>query len=188
MRVKQYGFTLIEMIAGMVVFGIVATIVSTLLLPLSKQSFDPLWQTRAAEISQSLINEISAKAFDENSDVIGGAVRCNETSAPACTTAGGLGPDPSETRASFDDVDDYHGLALSGSGIVDAMGNAPLVNGESIYKGFSAAVSVIYDDNLDGTDDDPGTGLYVGNTKLITITVTTPSTDEIKISILRGNF
>lgn len=188
MPVKQHGFTLIEMVAGMVVFGIVATIVSSLLLPLSKQSFDPLWQTRAAEISQSLINEISAKAFDENSDLVGGSVRCNETSAPACTSAGGLGPDPTETRASFDDVDDYHGLALSGSGIVDAMGNAPLVDGKSIYTGFSAAVSVIYDDDLDGTNDDPGTGLYVGNTKLITITVTTPSTDEIKVSILRGNF
>ena len=51
------------MVAGIVVFGIVATIVSSLLLPLSKQSFDPLWQTRAAEVSQSLINEISANAY-----------------------------------------------------------------------------------------------------------------------------
>ena len=76
------------MVAGIVVFGIVATIVSSLLQPLSKQSFDPLWQTRAAEISQSLINEISAKAFDENSDLVGGSVRCNETSAPACTDDG----------------------------------------------------------------------------------------------------
>lgn len=188
MLVNSRGFTLIEMVAGMVVFGIVAAIVSSLLMPLTKQGFDPLWQTRAAEISQSLINEIAAKAFDENSDFVGGDVRCNESSAPSCTTAGSLGPEPTETRASFDDVDDYHGLSLSGSGIVDAQGNAPLVNGESIYTGFTAEVSVFYDDNMDGTNDDTGTGLYIGNTKLITITVTTPSTDKIRISTLRGNF
>ena len=46
------GFTLIEMIAGIVVFGVVLGIIATIIIPQTKQSFDPLWQVRATELSQ----------------------------------------------------------------------------------------------------------------------------------------
>jgi MSHA pilin protein MshD len=53
---NEQGFTLIEMIAGIVVFGVVIGIIGTIIIPQTKQSFDPLWQVRATELSQSLYN------------------------------------------------------------------------------------------------------------------------------------
>lgn len=194
MRVEQ-GFTLIEMIAGLVVFGVVLGIISTLMVPQSKQSFDPLWQTRATELSQSLFNEISAKAFDEQSDFVGGMVRCNELTASTCTPSADLGADTAETRATFDDVDDYHGLNLSNALIADAQGFTPLINGEAMYEGFTATVAVMYDDNLNGINDDDlngdgilDSGTLIGNTKVITITITTPNLEQVSASFVRRNF
>lgn len=192
---SQSGFTLVEMIAGIVVFGVVLGIIATIIIPQSRQGFDPMWQIRAVELSQSLVNEIEAKAFDQQSDFVGGMVRCNETTASACTLSGNLGPDAGETRATFNDVDDYHGLVLSNAAIADAQGFTPLINGEAMYEGFTAAVVVMYDDNLNGINDDDlnndnvlDTGTLVGNTKVITIVISTPIGDQITSSFVRRNF
>lgn len=192
---SQSGFTLIEMIAGIVVFGIVLGMISTIIIPQSRQGYDPMWQVRATELSQSLVNEISAKGFDEFSDFVGGMVRCNETTASTCTTSANLGPEAGETRATFDDVDDFHGLNLSNANIADAQGNTPLINGEAMYQGFNASISVMYDDNLNGINDDDlnrdgvlDSGTLVGNTKVVTITITAPNEDRIVSSFVRRNF
>jgi MSHA pilin protein MshD len=191
----QRGFTLIELVAGMVIFGIVLAIIATLIAPQGRASFDPLWQTRATELSESLINEISAKAFDEQSDFTGGMKRCGEVGMSLCTQSNDLGPDTGEARADFDDVDDFHGLNLFGPAISDSQGNAPVVNGDVMYRGFGAFVSVMYDDNLDGVNDDDidgdgalDTGTYSGSTKVITVTITTPGNDSIVSSFVRKNF
>lgn len=192
---NEQGFTLIEMIAGIVVFGVVIGIIGTIIIPQTKQSFDPLWQVRATELSQSLYNEINAKGFDERSDFVGGMTRCNEPTAPACTPSGQFGPDTGESRATYDDIDDYHGLNLSNAAISDSQGFTPLINGAAMYQGFTASVSVMYDDNLNGVNDDDlngngvlDSGTLVGNTKVITITIITPNDDPIRSSFIRRNF
>jgi MSHA pilin protein MshD len=194
-KTAQAGFTLVEMIAGIVVFGVVLGIIATIIIPQSRQGFDPMWQIRATELSQSLINEIDAKAFDQQSDFIGGMVRCNETTASACTLSGNLGPDAGETRATFNDIDDYHGLSLSNAAIADAQGFTPLINGEAMYQGFTASIVVMYDDNLNGINDDDlnndnvlDTGTLVGNTKVVTIAIATPIGDQVTASFVRRNF
>jgi MSHA pilin protein MshD len=52
------------------------------------------------------------------------------------------------------------------------------------------AVVVVYDDNMDGIDDaiSQSDATYIGNTKLITVTVTTPNSEEIRFSAFRSNF
>ena len=190
---RTHGFTLIELISGIVVFAVALTIVTSLIASQSRRSIDPIWQVRAIELGQSLLNEINAKAFDEQSDMLGGSARCNET--VACSTSGNLGPDAGEGRASYDDIDDFNGLDVSGIAITNSLGEALVGPEGTLYSGFRAQVSVFYDDNLDGiNDDDPdqdgslNSGTLVGNRKLVRVVVTTPGGDRVPFSVLRANF
>jgi MSHA pilin protein MshD len=181
------GFTLIELVIGIVLFSVALSLFASLIKPLATRSVEPILQVKAAELAQSLMNEISAKSFDQQSNRSGGLVRCNELANP-CTTSNNLGQD-NELRDSYNDVDDYHGLDQSGSAILDANANAIEFNGQSFYAGFRVQVRVYYDDNMDGIDDAiAGGSAYIGNTKLIQITITTPSDEPIIFTGLRSNY
>ncbi|WP_286262982.1 type II secretion system protein [Thalassotalea atypica] len=180
---RNKGFTLVEIIIGIVVFALSLSVITSLILPTASQSANQLQQIRAAELAQSLMNEIIGRSFDENSDRVGGQNRCDEDlpsgAANPCTVSGSFGPDADEgSRADFDDVDDYNNWSKSGEFIENAEGVA-LGNH---YQGFSVNVDVVYDGNYDGTAD----ALQVA--KLITITVTSPSKDEIVFSSYKANF
>ena len=146
----QRGFTLIETIIGIVVLSISFAIFTTLIYPLSEQSAEQVHQVRAAELGQSTINEILAKAFDENSDMSGGLYRCGDDinkdgvinaadGEQACSEV--LGNEEFGDRALFDDVDDYNDLVIdeieSSLGASDSLGN--------IYRGFKLKVNVMND-------------------------------------------
>lgn len=187
LKLAQRGFTLIELVVGIVIFAVAMVLVVSFLQPQVKQGIDPIWQVRAASLGQSLSNEIVAKAFDQNSNKVGGIERCNE--AVPCTLSGALGPDAGESRAGFNDVDDYHGLNVSGDNILNSLGLTTNVSGTNIYAGFNAQVSVYYDQNLDGINDDSaGSGTVVENKKLIIVTITTPGGQAITMSSIKGNF
>ncbi len=175
----QQGFSLIEIIIGIVVFAFSLSIITSLILPTSEQSAAQVQQIRAAELGQSLMNEIMGKSYDENSDRVGGVLRCNEPSVAVNPCSFTFGPDAGEnSRNDFDDVDDYHGLVVSGNAIQN-------VQGQSLgrhYQGFSLSVDVIYDGTYDGTPDSE----Y--NAKLITITVDSPAKQAIKFSSYKANF
>lgn len=177
---KTAGFTLIELVIGMVVFSIALVLFTSLIVPQAIRSVDPIFQVRAAELGQSLINEIASKSFDENSDRTGGANFCDAT---CLTPMSELGPDGSEGRAIFDDVDDYHGLNEDNDNIENTLGETTLLNSNSLYAGFSLSVSVVYDAAMNGNPD-----TVVGNTKLITVTVTTPNDEDIIFSTFRSNY
>ncbi len=180
------GFTLVELIIGITVFSIIMMVIIGLIGPQSRLSVEPIWQVRASELAQSLMSEINARAFDNNLANSSTGERCNE-SIP-CTASGNLGPDAGESRAQYDDIDDYNGLNESGATILSAQGLPVLYNGESLYTGFSVAVQVYYDDNEDGVNDDAGgSGAVIGNVKRIVITVTTPGGEAITFSSYRWN-
>ncbi len=177
------GFTLIELVVGMVVFSIVMLVVTDLVMSQSRRSVDPVVQSRAAHLADAFMNEIMRTRFDEQAVSRSPGSRCNE--ATACTPASRLGPDSGETRASYDDVDDYHGFVASGESLQDSRGRAVTAGGVSTFSGFVLAVQVFYDDNLDGQKD--GTGTYTGNVKLIRVTVTTPLGDDVVFTQHRWN-
>ena len=116
----QQGFTLIETIVGIVVLSIAFSIFTTLIFPLANQSAEQVHQIKAAELGQSMINEILAKAFDENSEMSGGYYRCGEDqnndgeikSADNETCSTVLTNEEGNERELFDDVDDYNGCLL----------------------------------------------------------------------------
>lgn len=177
----QQGFTLIELVVGIVIFAVAMVLVVSFLQPQVRKGIDPIWQVRAASLGQSISNEILAKPFDQNSNQVGGMDRCNE--GVPCTASSALGPDAGENRDSYNDVDDYHGLNDSGEAIINSLGLNTEVDGTQIYAGFNVQVSVFYDQNLDGIDD-----LAVGSKKLITVTITTPGGERIVITSVKGNF
>ncbi len=177
--IRTQGFTLVEIIIGIVVFAFSLSIVTSLILPTSIQSANQLQQIRAAELGQSLMNEIIGKSFDENSDRVGGLTRCNEIAIPPKPCSTTFGPDAGEnSRADYNDVDDYDGLLLVGGDIENVQGQ-PLGRH---YQGFTTEVSVIYDGNYDGTADSNQSA------KLITITVTSPAKDPIIFASYKANF
>lgn len=187
---KAKGFTLIELVIGMVVFSIALVLFTSLIVPQAIRSVDPIFQVRATELGQSLINEIVSKSFDEASDRVGGSVLCSSTVAPLCTTSNNLGAEEGAVnRENFDDVDDYNNLSESDENIKNTLNESVTLDGVNLYQGFSAAVVVIYDDNMDGIDDAiDGGGGYIGKTKLVTVTITTPNGEEIIFSTFRSNY
>ena len=185
------GFTLIETIIGIVVLGISFAILTSLIHPLSQQSAEQLHQVKAAALANSVLNEIQNKAFDNNSDMAGGIVRCREATAPVCTLSSLLGPedgvdgradDKETSRALFDDVDDYHGLEYGAGQIENSQG---VVLSE--YIGYQMSISVCNDANYDGicsgdsVDDN-------SSAKLITVTIIIPTNLPVNFSTYRTNF
>jgi MSHA pilin protein MshD len=168
---KQQGFTLVELIVGIVTLAIAFSIITTLLVPTAQKSAEQILQIRAAELGQSLMNEISGKAFDENSDRVGGEIRCGEALI-TCTTS--LGPD-GETLDLYDDVDDYHGLDENG----DTFGE--------LYNGYTVSISVCNDSNYDGVCGELGVDDNV-TAKLISITITDPVGNPINFATYRTNY
>lgn len=191
------GFTLIEMIVGIVIFAVVLGLMTTLIFPQAGRSVDPIMQVRATELANTLLREISAKRFDENGN---GNIRCNDdlnddgdlndAGESACTASGSFGPDAGENRnataSNYDDVDDYHNLA-QGLGQTDpvirnSLGETILIDGVNLYSGFAVNVTVVYDGNMDGAADSDQSA------KLITVTVTTPGGQDLHFSTYRSNY
>ena len=83
-----------------------------------------------------------------------------------------------ETRASFDDVDDYHNLNESGDNIQGISGDNSLAG---LYSGYRVQVAVAYDDTFNGSN----TGSLV---KRIDITVTAPSGETVQFATYKANF
>ncbi len=183
---KNKGFTLIETIVGIVVLAVSFSILTTLIYPIAEQSAEQLHQIRAAELGQSMLNEIQNKAFDQNSDMAGGRIRCGENTVE-CSI--GMGPEDGvdsrpdnneDSRDLFNDVDDYHGLTYSDGNIKNSQGQVL-----NLYTGYAIKVTVCNDSDYDGdclTNSDNSTA------KLITIIITTPTDFDIVFSTYRANF
>ena len=140
-RSSQQGFTLVELIIGLVVLGLAVVMLAMLFFPQAQRSAEPILQTRAAGLGQALMLEIMSKSFDQHSDRTGGLLRCGETDAPACTEPTALGPDSGGTRALFNDVDDYHGLNSIDAPLSDALGQAISFASHNVAQGFECRPS-----------------------------------------------
>lgn len=192
-RACASGFTLVELIIGITLVGVALITLVSFVSPLNRQGVDPLWQVRATTLAQSLLNEISSKAFDENSITANGRAACNNI--VSCTRADSLGIDSLESRRNFDDIDDFNNLVLSGADIINSPELTLSQDVVDLFLGFRAQVTVFYDDNEDGINDaDPNNdgvlenGAYVGNKKLVRVIVFTPDDQALTFSTYRTNF
>lgn len=173
----QQGFTLIEIIVGIVTLGISLVLLSVIIFPQAQRSAEPILQARAATLGQALLDEIMGKSFDENSNRSGGQLRCDEVGADACTLPDNLGPD-GETRDNFNDVDDYHQLEVNFPQLEDALGETLAAR----YSGFEFAVDVCYSNSLGECET------AVTSYKRVEVTITTPVGQDFQFSAIRGNY
>lgn len=174
---RSKGFTLIELVVGMVVLSIALVLLATMLFPQADRAADTLSRVRSAELAHSLLNEVWGKRYDQNTNANGGVPACGAAARPdlglpaglACSAAASLGPDTGEVRNTFNDVDDYNGLNQ----------NSLMLNStdtySSQYKNYLLTVSVTY----------PNANT---NSKLIAISVTTPSGEVITYDAIRSNY
>lgn len=194
------GFTLIEMVIFILVVGIAFSAVMVIFINSSASSGDAMIRVRTVELAQSLMEEILLKKFDENTPQGGQCVtfaaysRC--TSGPSASPA--LGSD-GETRAAFDDVDDYHNIAYCGTGAVAI--NPPCTNpcqpllnaaGNDIsgqYPGFSVCIQVSYAGNeMNAVAPGTGTSVLDNDAKRIDVIITDPLDSRLTFSAYRTNF
>ncbi|WP_373941748.1 type II secretion system GspH family protein [Vibrio chagasii] len=163
--IRSRGFTLIESIIVIIVLGIAMVTITSFLTPQVASSADPQYQNRSVALGQSLMNQILARGFDHNSDFDGGIMRCGDADyEDQCTTPDKLMADIDDgesTPATFNDVDDYIGCWYTDttessciSSVKYPLANILDENIEGSYANFRVEVSVFYDANMDGIDDE----------------------------------
>ena len=115
------GFTLVELVIGIVVMVIAVAGITSVLFSFAVSSANPVFEVKSSLLAERVFREILAQEYDQNSDHHGGICRCGETVVTggerlcdigACTAVGGYGPDTAEERAAlyssvFNDTDDY---------------------------------------------------------------------------------
>lgn len=155
----QRGATLVELVMFILIVGVALSSVLGTLSLAAGRSGDPMLQRQALAVAESMLDEIAAQPFTVN-DPDGGVDN--------------VGPEAGETRGSattpFDHVNDYHGYARTG--IVDA-GGTPIAGLEGY--GVSVTVASHAVDNIAAADG-----------VLITVTVTTPGGQQVRLSGFRA--
>lgn len=178
----RQGFTLIEIIIGLVLSTLAISLVATAIFPLLTRSVEPIFQIRAAEIAQSMLDDVMSRRYDETTP-LGGAPVCSIATAP-CTAISSLGIDVGEShRGTFDDVDDFHRFCNADNDIEDVFGSNLSASG--FTRGYSFRICVGYDGNYNGVINQAAEL----NAKLITVTVTPPrQASPVVISVYRANY
>lgn len=179
---KQQGFTLIELVAGIVVMAFLGAMFLASIAPHLLNSVRPQMQIRAAEFGQSLMAEIASRKFDEVTP-LGSTSLCTSAS---CTSNANLGSDAGEgtNRQLFDDIDDYDEFCDANQAASDILGDT-----EGLSD-IQFRVCVFYDNDYNGVDD-AARGVVAA--KLISVAVYPPSLKggvdtPIYFTAYRGNF
>ena len=196
---KVRGFTLIEIIIGIVVLSIALTGGLSLLISQVDAYRDPLIKEKSVQIAKRVVHEIQIRAYDEKSDIGGGIFRCSETvggrSLDDCSAEAKYGTDPGELMLdTLDDVDDFDTAKLcqklSGSYgcsdnnylpvvyfFSDAADEAAQKKYNDYYAGFLVKIEVV-PAIISGDED---------SAKKITVTVRQSDGLEIEYSFIKAN-
>jgi MSHA pilin protein MshD len=157
------GFTLIELVAFIVVVGLSITAIGSVFQYSVIRIQDPLINSHLLSMAQSQLDEVLSRKFDENTPT-GGVPACG-TSVPCIGIGNGIGLDADEDLTlinTLDDVDDFHLYA-----------DIPEV-------GYTRTISVV----SAGVDF----GVVNEQAKRITVTVTSPQGLAMSLTSYRFNF
>jgi MSHA pilin protein MshD len=138
MTKRLAGFTLIELVIAIVVIAIALTGILSVMNRTTASSADPMIKSQAVAVAESYLEEILLQNFND----------------PNGTEVG-------ETRATFDDVDDYNALANNGclttSAQCPTLGDCPCDqtgNPNNSLPGYTITVTVVPDGaNLNGINN-----------------------------------
>lgn len=167
------GFTLVELVITISIMSIALLTISQSLAFGVQHSSDGISQSRTLHLAQAYLEEISAKRYSEATPS-GGVPPCSPTTV-AC---GSTGPEASELRTTFDDIDDYDGLIEQPPR--DAQGNL-----RAGYESYRVAVTVRYLTAAEvtalGLDD-------TTDAKKVLVQVTPPAQTPQEFVSVYGNF
>lgn len=172
-RFQPQGFTLIEIVIGIVALGIALSLLSVLLFPQAKRSAEPFMQMRAAELGIALMNEMKSASFDPYNYVNANYRRCGEPDTPACIA---IPATPNTNRGSYTSLNDFHGLTYLSNSLGEDF--------SSLYPNFSYHVDVCFSDAFGLCLPDTSFSAY----KRVQVTITTPFKQEFVFSSIRGNY
>tara|TARA_R110001583_G_scaffold10698_2_gene49042 strand:+ start:8091 stop:8618 length:528 start_codon:yes stop_codon:yes gene_type:complete len=171
------GFTLVELVIGIVVLAIAMMVMNTMLISQSKDALEPLYRLRASQLGQSIMQNVLARAYDEESDHNGGLYRCGEvwpSTGVVQNCSAVLGRDTGEVAGEhqdFNDVDDFITNGFESSvNYGDVLGD----DLPSQYNNYAIKIDVVE--------------VVANNNKKIAIIIKTPSNEEIRFSALKGNY
>jgi prepilin-type N-terminal cleavage/methylation domain-containing protein len=156
------GFTLAESLVASVVLAIAVVAVAGTLTATYQSLSAGAGTSEAVAMARQLIEEIAAKPFFVN--------------APAVDSAGFAGGNLN--RATFDTIDDYHGFTDTSSAIKKLDG-ATVATGSSGGGIYTRSVSI-----TTGVRPIGHTTAPAADFALVTVTVTKPSGEQIKMSQL----
>jgi len=205
---KQFGVTLIEMVIFIAIVSIAFTGIIMVFISTGKHSADPLIKIRTIELGQSFLEEILLKKYDEGAPVNGGCVDFTVTNSRCSSGVAGktvlqADTDPitsiTETRGTFDDVDDYHNLEYCGSGVSSGDASCSgsctnLVNESGIdiasqYSGYSICIQVSFaGSELNNVAPGTGTNVLSNDAKRIDVMVTDPLDSSMTFTTYKLNF
>ncbi len=125
MEIARRGFSLLELVIGIALMGIVLAGMVPAVGALGVRSAEPVFEMKADLLARRVFNQIKIRDFDEHSDHRGGECRCDENldyggvavcAAAPCVSAGDFGPDPGERAdprpENFNDADDFASASL----------------------------------------------------------------------------
>lgn len=168
---RQRGISLIELVLGLALLGIVLAGVSLFFYGQQKQRLDPLFQVRAVSLAQALSEQIIAVKYDANNNPAT-QERCGIDGVEECANSPQTSA-PGDVR-SFNVVDDFHawceanGNAIDGDQLAAAMGLDA-----DYYQGYGVSVCV--------TEGAPA------EYKIVEVKVTPPAGASIDFSLHRYN-
>ena len=193
-RHPSRGFTLIELVIGIVLLALALGSMMGLLVNQTAQATDPVQQVRAAQLAQRLLNEILSRSFDAHSDHNGSRWRCGETvdgiDYGVCTPPSSYGPESGESNSYlFDDVDDYHTPAICALHLASCTDESWVA--ASYFTQSSDEVRDDYRNFFVRILVTPGAGCSAplcSTFKLVRLTVRLPDGSELPFAVTRGNF
>ncbi len=157
----ERGFTLIDLILVIIIVAIAIPPMLTLFIQVVRGSTFGVTVTRGNALASTLREEIQSKKWDE--------------SAPPPSLI--LGPETGESRATYDDVDDFDGLDESPPR--DSQG--AILAG---FTGFRQQVTVCYVANTDFDTCIGGPTMY----KQVTVTATDPEGRATQLATVIASF
>jgi len=170
---RQTGFTLVETVIVIVLVGIMMAGITALFMNNVSNSHRPYLRQKALAVANAFMDEILRKQWNEATPLGGDCVNTASGSCPAGPVVIAIGTD-GESRATYDDIDDYHGLNQSppqdssGTDMPD-------------YTGYTVNISVVQ----------PGinwNSVPAADVRLITVSVTSSSNETVSVSAYRVNF
>lgn len=186
---KQAGFSLFELVLGIVLLSIVMVGAVAMLINLAPKTVDPAMEVRAAQLAQRLLNDISLQKYDHTNSYLA----CGSTNAEPCTLSENYGPDTDELAlADFNDVDDYDTTAICAASFKPSSCNNDWIaacwfteqcdenhgNVNKAYSSFMVKIDVkphVFDTQADSA-------------KQIEIAVRQPSGNVWQYAVFRGNY